>query len=285
MINKKYYLDTNALYSIRKISDQRVAESFTSSLTILELIAGLKDRPEKYAQRRALLEILEAKKLMIDWVLPQQLLYEAFDLSKSKPIKDLRNEILGRLMTLVINCDSVDEFIDEDQRLNGDGGFVYLSTVEQKWSGTLMRLFPVAQSAFKTSLLGNRQQRVMLNGKWYDTNTKNKFIDAALSEFEATKRLSISAFTSDFLTGPLAVAGATKEIVVASYNGLVDHFVDAFTRYMLDVLLGAAPSKNDMVDLHHLTYLRHYHDCYMVSDDKLFDRYFREKTVRVSEIL
>lgn len=77
----------------------------------------------------------------------------------------------------------------------------------------------------------------------------------------------------------------TREQVIASYNGLVDVFIECYSRYMIKVITGDMPGENDLVDLHHLTYLRNSRDCFVVSDDKIFDRFCKERRIRTSEFI
>ena len=78
----KLYLETNALYSVNKIKPEYLEQAFTSSLAILELIAGLKVRSDRFGKTKSLLQSI-TNKLHIDWSLPQSVIcFEMFDVSK-----------------------------------------------------------------------------------------------------------------------------------------------------------------------------------------------------------
>jgi len=281
---QKYYFETNALFYLDKVRDEVVPESFTSALTVLELIAGLRERPDRFAAVKSVLKRINSRNLAIEWILPQRLLFEMFDASKPHRLVDPRPETLKGLMSFILESNSINEFLEKDRQTFGKHGYEYLSVIENKWSGTLMGSSATVQQMFKQTFSTKKLETITLNGKTYNTSTKKEFEYVMKEEFPTTRLMTISAFTKDFLTGPMASVGLTKDQVVASYNGLVDYFIDAFALYMLDVMLGASPSKNDTVDFHHLTYLRNYDHRCIVSNDKIFDRYCRHKRVKVDEL-
>lgn len=281
---KRYYLETNALFAISKIGQEYVTESFTSALSLLELIAGLDTKPKRFDQTKRILSTVKEKQLAIEWVLPQYFLFYMFDLAKPHTLVDKRIDTLATLMNCLIKSDSLDEFLEMDNQAFGDSGFRYLSKIENVWSGSLMEMSAPMQKFFTHSFQFKKSEYLSINGNVYETSTRKKFEDTLLTEFYHTRSVTLAAFTRDFLTGPLKSMHYTKEEVVNSYNGSADHFIDAFTCYMMRVLLGDAPNRNDIVDLNHLTYLRNFDNYYIVSDDKIFGRFCQHKRILVSEL-
>ncbi|TOK15525.1 hypothetical protein CGI24_23960, partial [Vibrio parahaemolyticus] len=76
----KYYLDTNVLYNLKKASPSVVDKSFTSCLSIFELISGI-DSSEKFIRRKRALEAVAKSNINIVWELPKNRIERSFGLA------------------------------------------------------------------------------------------------------------------------------------------------------------------------------------------------------------
>ena len=100
----KYYLDTSAIYQLRKIPERILAESFYSSLTVIELIGGL--NPESFQKRKIILSMLNASPAVRDNTFPDQLIFEAFDsFNRYDYVEQRANDLFGLMADVLMVSD------------------------------------------------------------------------------------------------------------------------------------------------------------------------------------
>lgn len=254
----KYYLDTVTLRKLSKNLRDLKDNSFTSALTIFELISGISER--EFNIRKQVLKNLFDSNIKIIWDLPEAVKASAFPI-----IEIVESRVIGlqSICRQLIKSENLKTLIsDLDEIYNVD----FFKKLDEMYS----------KSFIEATLRGNENLK-----KIYEEERKN---NGRLSEAIAkdyVKSLESNVSVNNFITIHAiarnlsdATSGGEDKVSILellySYNNELNIFVNAFSRFSAQKsgTLGQ-PAKNDFIDLHHLLYLRNNKQCYMVTDDKM----------------
>lgn len=273
-----YYLDTNALYSIRRIQKDKISSCYTSIMAIMELVSGIDER--NFGKRKAILSMVKSFKLTIDYAFPEEIIANSFDIFDEYEFIEQRDKPLLALVDAVIAADNFNAY-HLGSVYNAEFGHEYFKHLDQNLSknftdASVRGIKQIKQFQREPSL----ENIIWINDVKFDLNTEEG-LKMAFPLFSKSATLEAMCH----LLVKLCRAPVTIEEVFHSYNHLTDIYLEVFSRYSEDQALNAKyPSKNDAQDLMHLLYLKNDYKKYMVSDDKIFEEYFTENSLNTRAI-
>jgi hypothetical protein len=261
----KYYLETNSLYHISKIDGEHLQKSFTSGLAICELISGMD--PDTFQKRKRILNLTFNSDITIDWRLPEEIIFESFSAGEDFEFVDERTDKLQEACSLALELASYEEFKAEAGDLSG-----YFSSLETRWRTPFINATVAGQKILRQSFIENPNESIFFNGQTYPLNSPEQIKFFLTDQVAVNRAVTINGLVQMLFTSPEIIsAGFTEQEIFDSYNGWMDHYVDAFSINAMErVLNKQIPAQNDFVDLMHLLYLRNFNTCKIVSDDKIF---------------
>ncbi|MBE4071258.1 hypothetical protein HJ122_24245 [Vibrio parahaemolyticus] len=226
----KYYLDTNVLYNLKKASPSVVDKSFTSCLSIFELISGI-DSSEKFIRRKRALEAVAKSNINIVWELPKNRIERSFGLAVDNSDAKATRFFFEQL----INVDSFEEA--KELATVYDGKCYKLDTLKNydDW--------------FCEEMLD------LLNNK------STKFEKIEDDDKGHLKNFVASIIVEQFICGMGSeyVRPSDKYFEVLKYyfnNGVIKEYVNFLAIYIVDkVSKGKTAGKNDAFDIGHLSYM------------------------------
>lgn len=271
----KYYLETNALYSIAKITKKR-NYLFTSVLSLYEIVSGI--NCENYEKRKNILIKIMSSSIHFDWDMPEKIIFDSFDVTINFEFCEKRIESLKNLINRIILSNKYDEFINSYEFKEQKYNFDYFKKLDNLWSkgfinGTIIGYKSIKEAINKgnSSFRFNEKEFILTGIK--DLNMffeKEKNLNQSMTIFGLIKMIQTNCID------------LTEEEIYNSYNGLIDNYINGFTEfcsYKMSML--ELPAKNDFTDLTHLLYLRNYDNCMIVSNDKIFDNCFKRKSIKI----
>ena len=280
----KYYLETNALFSIGKMRADVIPESYTSVFALFELVAGLDD--ESYSKRKTIIESVASKKIKVDWRMPENILFQNFDALREFEFIDFRANALVRLVQNIKKFDTLQQVIDEDRRDNVEMSFEYFKTVDGYINRTFVSSTVAGNKNLKQQFAELRDiDPLVINDKTYSIETHQGLSELLSVEENANISMTILAFANNFLSDDAKGSGITEEMMYNSYNHNSDGFMRAYTKRVTSYTIERnIPKRNDINDLLHLLYIPQKTDVKIVSDDKIFKAIVPEKQLDISTL-
>lgn len=272
----QYYLDTNVVYNLKRLPEQILAESYTSFLAILEIVAGIDE--SSYLKRRSALKAVVDSKLLIYWDTPDMIIFDSFNAYNDFSMSD---GMVNELKNAMLKCIAFDSYHDFSKILIGNISVIeYFKNIDNGITQKFTTTFPALIPSIKKSALIH--------------NIAYKGVSMKIDFTEIVKLNFINKDKHAMLVGNLA-RGSQYAIenskaldkpifrlvdVVNSYNGRADFFIYAWLTYALENIGRAnLPGRNDFQDLLHFLYLRNYVDIKIISDDGLFNKLFPEYSI------
>ncbi|RKR84306.1 hypothetical protein BDD43_4538 [Mucilaginibacter gracilis] len=278
-----YYFDTNAVYNIRKVPADVIKSSFTSILTLIELISGIKDE-KSYTKRKAIIGMIFKLKLTIDWAMPEEIVFNSFDFFDEDEFGDDRTEKLINLINCLIRSSSYNNYIGSEIYCN-QYGHRYFKEIDDSMSMLFILRSELAIHAMKHSLTTDISgNTIMVGDQSYLIDTAKALSDFFELHPEMNRAITINGL-ANMLIDTLRLENVAIEDVFESYNGLTDMYVDAMSKYCIyKITHHETPAKNDFSDLTHILYMKNSTIRKMVSDDSLFKTYLKEHVVSVAHL-
>jgi hypothetical protein len=273
-----YYLDTNALYSIRKIKQQKISSCFTSIMSVLELVSGINN--DNYKKRKAILGMILSFRLTIDYAFPEEIIANSFDVFEEYEFIESRVEALMALVFVITEANEYEHYRNS-KPFDSELGHQFFKSLDDDLS----------KNFSKASLAGIKQVKefqrspspenvITIDGTTFDLNTRDG-LEKALPLFSLSATIEAMCH---MIQGISRVKLPIKDIF-SSYNQLTNIYIQVFSKYCEDQILnGRSPSKNDALDLMHLLYLKNDFKRYIVSDDKIFSKYFPNNTLALESM-
>ncbi len=282
-LEKRFYLETNALYSISKIKDEYLPQSFTSALAIFEIISGLK--PENYNRSRAILKTIQSRKLQVVWSMPEHLVVSSFDALIDYEFVEFREKPLLTLLVNIINHSNLESLIQHDSESNQFMGFKYFQALDSLWNRDFIISTESGNVNIRRSLLSEEQEPLEVNGILHPFDSIPTISDFFRKMPAINEALSINEFATGLLTSEMQDEGITEEIMYKSYNMKIAHFITAYTKRVTKYMTTHdSPRRNDFVDLLHLLYLSNSQQIKIVSDDNLYDELCPHLKIPIEEL-
>lgn len=276
----RYYLETNALYSIDKINKTCGDDCFTSIFSLFELISGLKE--ENFSKRKNLFIKLHESQIGLDKKFPEEIIFDSFDVMKGYEFVEDRVSALNTQIQGIINSKNFEDFEAFNKNNQIDFNFDFFRFTDDKWNNGFVNA--TVEGNKRISKVLEKENKTIFDNEQIVELKNNKDLKKFF-EFEPalSKSISIVAFA-----GFLKNYGidSTEEEIYESYNGLIEQYIQCLSDYSDDKMIKSeTPSKNDFSDLTHLLYLRNDNEKAIVTDDKIFRRYFRGNVLNVNELI
>jgi len=275
----KYYLETNALYSIGKFPDKYFRNFYTSILSLYELVSGIKK--ENFTKRKNVLNKIFNTSITIVWEMPEKLVFSSFNVTKDYEYLEHRVEPLRNIINKILNSDSYETFSQSTEYRTEPYNFNYFRELDKSWSKGFIESTIRGNQRIKHDIKRNNNSFI-LNGVSYNIH-RNK----DLASFYEAETLLNQSITILALSNMIKEKGLTDAIgtIYNSYNGLIDNYIVGFSMFCADkMIMSDSPATNDFVDLTHLIYLTNVEDCKIVSNDNIFDKFFEHKRIKIEEL-
>ena len=280
----KYYLETNSLYSINKIDKKNIKDYFTSVFAISELISGITE--EKFEKRRNILNHVKNSTILIDWQMPEEIIFNSFNVLKSYDYNEERVVYLQKLYDKIVLSENFIEFESSHEYKKQKYNFEYFKQQDIAWSKGFIGSTVNGNKNLKTKIEKSNIDNTNtfnFNGKDYEISKLKEFETFFEKEILFNESITILSL-SEMLRNKVNDGLKTNEIY-DSYNGLITFFVKGFSIFCFDKIVAhETPATNDFTDLKHLLYLKNDGSRKIVSDDKLFSKILKEQTETLKKI-
>ncbi len=264
-IDKKYYLETNALYSLINKVELFVdnCDVATSLYAYEELVEGIDE--EEYHRRKVILNKLKGSKLKIYPYLPMECIAIAYGLDISQfPIVKRKKELLWAKVKLAIASDSYDEYAEKLNKI------MDMKVVDEKAENDKHKK-EVAEQISKLiqenhANIKNTRERQKKNPTYYQLDVNKMFV-----EEEPTHEIEKGMLIRFLDECKIEYEENDIDEIIQRYDGrqlvafiLGEQFYMWNRSYYMKL-----SGKNDLSDLTHLLYLKD-ENYVIVSDDKIF---------------
>lgn len=281
----RYYLDTNVIYNIKKIPVEKLTSSLISILALIELISGIRD-DKSYVRRKAIITNVFSRNLMIDWAMPEEIVFDSFDIFEDEyEFKDDRQEKLMKLINALLWSNSYESYCSSEG-YQSEHGHAYFKAIDDEMNLMFVLRSMMGNEVIKQSFESETDNNsITVDGNAYLIDTPKALKDFFDLFPEMNRAATINGLAS-MIAKRIANETFTTEDVFETYNGLVDIYVNAMSRYSIyKVSNYDLPAKNDFSDLTHLLYLKDVSGRKMVSDDRIFKTLLGEDSLTFAEFL
>lgn len=268
----KYYLETNALYSIAKVNSKVISNAYTSAFALFEIISGI--TMENFVKRKSVIEKTLKSKIEIDWQFPQEIIFNSFDYFDDFEFIDKRIDHLEDILSILLESVSFKDF--QELTSGNNSRFGYFKKMDQDFGNHFIGAAIMANLLLTEIMKNQSKEEVTILNKTYDVSTIQGLRHFFICETEYnhdTVILALARMVHSFFTRCTEEDEdpSELELIVNSYNGHSSIYVDYFSKYCgIKFVERETPAKNDFCDLSHLFYLKNLHGVSMVSNDKLF---------------
>ncbi|WP_101696209.1 hypothetical protein [Clostridium minihomine] len=264
----KYYLETNALYSLINKIDLFVDSSdvSTSLFAFEELIDGIDS--ENYHKRKVMLSKLKASKLKIYPYLPMECIAISFGLDISGlPIVQEKKILLWKKVNLVISSNDYITFVNELKEKENIDFQKEKEAIDKHETVVAKNLKELISQ--KSNELDAIKQRQIIEPEYYNINIEDIFLEPNEKLTYEHEKLLLTQLLN--LCG-ISYESSDIDKVVHDYDG----------RQLVAFILGQSAytwnrshhkrstEYNDIPDLSHLLYLKD-ENYVIVSNDKIYD--------------
>jgi len=280
----KYYLETNALYSIGKVTPDKIAKSFTSALALVELISGVNGI--NFEKRQNILKKIIDSSVFVDWKMPEQIIFESFNALcdycfDEKRIEPLQN-LIGRMLYSSDFYGFANSYEYKCQKYN----FKYFKELDTDWSKGFVDTVATGNGDIKQAIfsaVAQNQNKIYSNGNVYVINKPKDLGAFFCVEHLLNRSITFLALLEIFKS--ILGDNFNEKEVYDSYNGLIDFYIDGFSNYQRTKLATLdASARNDFFDLTHLVYLRNNKQNFIVSNDNIFNVVLGKQAAKIEEL-
>jgi hypothetical protein len=266
----KYYLETNILYNLKHVPEEKISTCFTSVFSIIEIVAGISE--QNFKKRQSILKQLKINSLVIDWAFPLEVIFNSFDAFEDYEFYEGRAKGLENLFDTIIQCDSYFDFYNSEAYNDIKLGWDYYFKMDEALTTSFRYATNEGNIELKKLFKNKNDDIIEFEGKEYNIQA-GKDLFAFFNEHpEVNESITVLALAK-MLNNSFKTNLPIEEIH-ESYNALIHPFVFALSRYTAEkeCFLDSS-SRNDYQDLTHLLYLRSDFTRFIVSDDKFFQKY------------
>jgi hypothetical protein len=257
--NRSLYLDTSVIRRLGKklVGWPNAASSYTSILTIVELLNGITKTDKDFRERRSAIVGLLAAEIAIDWQMPQFRLRSAFPQLREKyDIYEERNECIEELLCCLAQCQTRDEFARQEATLLLEYDLNYFATADEAISRTHIdaarKWVPFIRSHFDDPSTIDRRGMVGLPPTASIAQTAERI---GASDFEFG--MALFAITKVFAVEETYTEELHDDLF-ESYDGSIDLFIRACClQQWREIGRYEMPGRNTGLDLEHLLYVSH----------------------------
>ena len=262
----KYYLETNAIYSLINKIDifADSTDVATSLLAYEELIDGIDEK--NYHKRKILIMKLKASKLKIYPYLPMECIAISFGLDISGlPVVQKRKKFLWKKVNLVV---SSDDYLTYVKALKETEGIEFLKEKESIDENEVITAKKLKKLIMQNSNeIEATKQRQKIEPEYHKIDIEKIFDTDKKTTYEFEKKILIQILDSC----KISYGSSDIEDIIQNYDG---HQLVAFilgqTAYTWNRSYHKKSSEyNDIPDLAHLLYLKD-ENYIIVSNDKIY---------------
>ena len=276
----KYYLETNALYSIEKIRKVGVNNCYTSIYSLFELVSGINEN--NFQKRKHILDKIRNSKIDIDYDMPEKIIFDSFDVSQNFEFHENRVESLNRQITEILKIGTYQEFVNSDIQNSINYDIKYFNSLDDLWNRGFTNAIVNGNQRIKR-ILEKENKGFVMDNKIFELKDTKDLTHLLAYEPALSKSISIIAFTGYLKKRGI---GKTEEEIYNSYNGLIDYYIQGLSDYNDDKMIRfEIPAKNDFSDLTHLLYLRNNKNSAIVTNDRIFNKYFKGNVIGIDELI
>jgi hypothetical protein len=245
MTPKQFYLETNSIRRLGGRLKNYSQFSFTSSLSILELIAGVSANDEKqFKVRKAAVKNTLGSGIYIDWRAPIDIIISAF------PVLGGEDRIISSLKNIANVFIEVENYVD-----------FYEECHRKKLP--LDHFVKLDEDFGKEYKLATTDKLKELKKIKDNSKLPVKFIVKMNKAIEAVVDSLLNSM-------PVVPPQEAKTKIITSYNGRIDVFLKFWVWYSnLKLEQWGDGGRNDWIDLHHAVYLTNEVEVAIVTEDKL----------------
>lgn len=264
----KYYLETNSLRKLNNRLNDIKEISFTSALSIFELISGI--REQDFHIRKGVIESIFKFELEVIWLLPEEVTVNAFP---GMEFQEDRIAPLKKLCQYLIESKNMNDFLKKASK--GKYNIEFFKNLDAQYSSKFVQATIVGNKDLKTIIESQNEDYLIEFSKHY-----NKSLPV---NHQVNNSITLKAITSNLKDALELSSGELidEKKIYDHYNGSINIFISAFS--LFSAKKGAefnTPAKNDFIDLYHLIYLGNNQDHFIVTDDKMIS----ENTTQVIKI-
>ena len=279
----KYYLDTNAIYNLKKLPPQAVGDSFYSVFGLIEIIAGVSE--EEFQRRKAVLVNLVQSSASCDYSFPEKILLEAFDYFDQYDFIEKRADDLFGIMDDLAESDSFADFQLKSALAKRSFTLEQVIRTDQFYTSNFLTASAKGHQVISATLAERGDKSISLDGKKFDMVSR-KDLGQFLSDKMINESFTIFSLTQTAMHIAKLKGKKIEKEIFESYNGKLGICIKAFSEYSRNQFAEKrTPSRNDFQDLLHLYYLRNSDVLKIVTDDKIFRQYIPENCIKPDMIL
>jgi hypothetical protein len=278
-----YYLETNAIYNLKKYPISMLPFSFTSAFAVMELVTGIVDQ-NSFEYRKGVLAQIGQKRLQVVWQLPERFIFETFDLFKEDEFKDDRP---GALKTLV------DELmISEDYQAftvttayQSELGYQFFKDLDDRLSKGFIMASQLGNEEFKKSLQSApADNTIVFEGETFVLDSAKAVMNFYTRFPDLNRMYSVEALVTlaqNWLNKP----NTDPDAIFFSYNQSINVFVEVLSFYCITKQAQKnLPARNDFADLIHVLYLKDHDNVRLISDDKIYQVFMPARMFTMSAL-
>ncbi|MCT4665013.1 MAG: hypothetical protein N4A45_07245 [Flavobacteriales bacterium] len=276
----RYYLETNALYSIEKICAENKKNLFTSIFSLYELVSGIKK--DNFNRRKNILNKVKNSNIFIDREMPEKKIFDSFDITANYDYLEERVEPLMQIIDNVLSSESFEIFSNNDAYRTQKYNFDYFKNLDNTWSKGFIEN-TIKGNKWIKDIVQNGENEFNFNGINYKID-KNRDLDAFFTN-EKISNQSFTIYALGLMIKDKGIDSSDMEIY-ESYNRLITDYIHAFSKFCANKMVTHnSPATNDFTDLTHLLYLKSTEESMIVSDDSIYDNFSNKKRISVDELI
>jgi hypothetical protein len=276
----KYYLETNAIYGLAKVPESLLKSSYTSVLTLLELLSGME--AESYATRKAAVKKIFDWPILVDWAMPEEIIFEAFDFFDDDGFGDRRTGYLVELIQELRSSSTYQEYI-ASYAYNSEYGHLFFKGIDNGSNIAFSIQMELYMLAVHASFKIDEHEIFTVDNKTYLINSPKALKDCLKSEPQLSHGMLINA-NANMLIELLKLNEYKTDDISPSYNGHIDIYIMAVSRYTIKKICESqTANKNDIFDLLHILYLRDQPHRKIISADKFYKTYLSDQVLSIED--
>lgn len=253
----KYYLETNSLRKLNNRLGDIKEISFTSALSIFELVSGI--REQDFHIRKGVIETIFNTELEVIWLFPEEVTVNAFP---GMEFQEDRIKPLKKLCQYLIESKNISSFLKKASK--GKYNLEFFKNLDTQYSSK----FTLA------TLQGNKNLKAIIESQDEDflIEFSKKYNKSLPTNCQVNNSVTLKAITSNLKDALELSSGELidEKKIYDHYNGSINIFISAFSLFTAKKSAEFnTPAKNDFIDLYHLIYLGNNQNYFIVTDDKM----------------
>jgi hypothetical protein len=223
--------------------------------------------------------------MVIDWAMPEEIIFNSFDIFDEDEFVDTRTQKLIDLIETLVKSISYEHYLSS-ATYKSTHGHAYFKEIDDNMNFLFVLRTQLGYEFFKESFKNDiSQNTIEIKGQSYELDSPKALLRFFEHHPEVNRAATINGL-ANMVINKFELTELLKEEVYESYNGLVNIYVDCISLYSIYKLSKYdLPAKNDFSDLTHILYLKNSSNRKIVSDDGLFKKYLKGYVITFSELI